>query len=158
MARSNNGRRGLCTLGAGAAPASRASAATPATSAKRQPMETAVRSLGSTYLSTLPLLLQRFSARFGRFGHNRPLRRHRRKQRRNSCRSFEGLHTAGLLLAVRIAFPDHHHNRAHDLDCIQEGARSTGATAFVNTERGRTRTGTLTQPSPQPIRRRLPAH
>jgi tetraacyldisaccharide-1-P 4'-kinase len=46
-----------------------------------------------------------------------------------------------LLLASRIPFPDHHHYKAHDLDCIQEAARSTGATAFVITGKDRMRLG-----------------
>ncbi len=56
---------------------------------------------------------------------------------------FEGLQTAGLHLASRVAFADHHQYKAHDLDCILEAARSTSATAFVTTEKDRVRLGKL---------------
>lgn len=56
---------------------------------------------------------------------------------------FAGLEAAGLHLASRIAFPDHHHYKAHDLDCIQDAARSISATAFVTTEKDRVRLGKL---------------
>jgi tetraacyldisaccharide 4'-kinase len=56
---------------------------------------------------------------------------------------FAGLDAAGLHLASRIAFPDHHHYKAHDLDCIQDAVRSIGATAFVTTEKDRVRLGKL---------------
>ena len=56
---------------------------------------------------------------------------------------FAGLEAAGLHLASRIAFADHHHYKAHDLDCIQEAARSIGATTFVTTEKDRVRLGKL---------------
>ncbi|HEV2484452.1 MAG TPA: tetraacyldisaccharide 4'-kinase [Terracidiphilus sp.] len=56
---------------------------------------------------------------------------------------FEGLVAAGLHLASRIAFADHHHYKAHDLDCIQDAARSIGATAIVTTEKDRVRLGKL---------------
>ena len=54
---------------------------------------------------------------------------------------FVGLQAAGLQVASRIAFPDHHHYKTHDLDCIQEAARSIRATAFVTTEKDRVRLG-----------------
>jgi tetraacyldisaccharide 4'-kinase len=56
---------------------------------------------------------------------------------------FAGLQAAGLHLASRIAFPDHHQYKDHDLDCIQDAARSTAATAFVTTEKDRVRLGEL---------------
>ena len=56
---------------------------------------------------------------------------------------FAGLDAAGLHLASRIAFADHHHYKAHDLDCIQDAARSIGATAIVTTEKDRVRLGKL---------------
>jgi tetraacyldisaccharide 4'-kinase len=64
---------------------------------------------------------------------------------------FEGLQAAGLHLASRIAFPDHHHYKTHDLDCIQDAARSIGATAFVTTEKDRTRLGKLASALPEAI-------
>ncbi|MDR3748357.1 MAG: tetraacyldisaccharide 4'-kinase [Acidobacteriota bacterium] len=56
---------------------------------------------------------------------------------------FAGLEAAGLHLASRLAFPDHHLYVQHDLDCIQDAARSTAAAAFVTTEKDRVRLGEL---------------
>ena len=56
---------------------------------------------------------------------------------------FAGLEAAGLHLASRIAFADHHHYKAHDLDCIQDAVRSISATAIVTTEKDRVRLGKL---------------
>lgn len=56
---------------------------------------------------------------------------------------FAGLESAGLHLGSRIAFADHHNYKAHDLDCIKDAARSTGATAIVTTEKDRVRLGDL---------------
>jgi tetraacyldisaccharide 4'-kinase len=67
---------------------------------------------------------------------------------------IQGLQAAGLRLASRIAFPDHHHYKPHDLDCLQEAARSTAATAFVTTEKDRVRLGKLAAafPASQPLK------
>jgi len=46
---------------------------------------------------------------------------------------FTGLETAGLRLASRIAFPDHHRYSPRDLDQIRARARSNGAAALVTT-------------------------
>lgn len=56
---------------------------------------------------------------------------------------FTGLEAAGLHLASRIAFPDHHRFLQHDLDCILDAARSTRATGFVTTEKDHVRLGKL---------------
>lgn len=56
---------------------------------------------------------------------------------------FIGLETAGVHIASRIAFPDHHHYVEHDLDCIRDAARSIGASVFVTTEKDRVRLGGL---------------
>lgn len=56
---------------------------------------------------------------------------------------FAGLDAAGLHLASRIAFPDHHYYKPHDFDCIQDAARSIGARAIVTTEKDRVRLGKL---------------
>lgn len=56
---------------------------------------------------------------------------------------FAGLEAAGLQLASRIAFTDHHVYKADDLDCIIHAARSTGAKAFVTTGKDRVRLGKL---------------
>jgi tetraacyldisaccharide 4'-kinase len=57
---------------------------------------------------------------------------------------FAGLEAAGLHLASRIAFPDHHNYKDHDLDCIQDAARSIGAKALVTTEKDLVRLGRFT--------------
>lgn len=54
---------------------------------------------------------------------------------------FAGLEAAGLHLASRIAFADHHRYETHDLDCIRDAARSIGATTVVTTEKDRVRLG-----------------
>ena len=56
---------------------------------------------------------------------------------------FAGLESAGLHLASRIAFADHHRYVQHDLDCILGAARSIKATAFSTTEKDRVRLGRL---------------
>jgi tetraacyldisaccharide 4'-kinase len=61
---------------------------------------------------------------------------------------FAGLEAAGLHLASRFAFPDHHHYKAHDLDCIQDAARSIGATTVLTTEKDRVRLGKLGETLP----------
>jgi tetraacyldisaccharide 4'-kinase len=61
---------------------------------------------------------------------------------------FAGLESAGLHLASRIAFADHHNYRPHDLDCINDAARSTGATTIITTEKDRVRLGKLSESLP----------
>jgi tetraacyldisaccharide 4'-kinase len=61
---------------------------------------------------------------------------------------FAGLEAAGLHLASRIAFADHHHYKAHDLDCIKDAARSTGATTIFTTEKDKVRLGKLGESLP----------
>jgi tetraacyldisaccharide 4'-kinase len=61
---------------------------------------------------------------------------------------FAGLAEAGLHLASRIAFADHHHYKTHDLDCIRDAARSTGAKAVFTTEKDRVRLGKLGESLP----------
>jgi tetraacyldisaccharide 4'-kinase len=70
---------------------------------------------------------------------------------------FAGLEAGGLHLASRIAFPDHHSYKEHDLDCIRDAARSIGATALVTTEKDRTRLGKLAAEFPGPIPLRIAA-
>ena len=48
---------------------------------------------------------------------------------------FAGLERAGLHLAARIAFRDHHYYTARDLDRLQATALATGATAFITTQK-----------------------
>ncbi len=54
---------------------------------------------------------------------------------------FEGLERGGLQVASRVAFPDHHRYDPHDLDCLQDAARSIRAAALVTTEKDRVRLG-----------------
>lgn len=61
---------------------------------------------------------------------------------------FAGLEAAGLHIASRIAFADHHHYKIHDLDCIRDAARSTGASAVFTTEKDRVRLGNLGESLP----------
>ncbi|HEV2134574.1 MAG TPA: tetraacyldisaccharide 4'-kinase [Terracidiphilus sp.] len=58
---------------------------------------------------------------------------------------FASLETAGLQLAARLAFPDHHPYTAHDLDRIQTAAQAAGARATVTTEKDRVRLGRLSE-------------
>jgi tetraacyldisaccharide 4'-kinase len=62
---------------------------------------------------------------------------------------FDGLTKAGLHLASRIPFPDHHIYKDHDLDCIEAAALSTGAVGFVTTEKDRMRLGSLIDAFPE---------
>ena len=59
---------------------------------------------------------------------------------------FAGLEAAGLHLASRIAFPDHHIYKVHDLDCVRDAVRGIGATGVITTEKDRVRLGELGEP------------
>ncbi|HWG21160.1 MAG TPA: tetraacyldisaccharide 4'-kinase [Terracidiphilus sp.] len=48
---------------------------------------------------------------------------------------FEGLQSAGVPLAARRAFPDHHRYTSHDLDRLTSRARAAGAVALLTTEK-----------------------
>ncbi len=61
---------------------------------------------------------------------------------------FKGLESAGLKLAVRFAFADHHSYTAADLARIESEARAAGATALLTTEKDRIRLGGLTAALP----------
>jgi tetraacyldisaccharide 4'-kinase len=56
---------------------------------------------------------------------------------------FAGLEAAGLNLALRTAFRDHHRYTARDLDRLSASAQATGATALITTEKDRLRLGRL---------------
>ena len=62
---------------------------------------------------------------------------------------FQGLENAGLQLAARIAFPDHHRYTQADMERIQNAARTAGAKAFVTTEKDRVRMGKLADAFPE---------
>jgi tetraacyldisaccharide 4'-kinase len=66
---------------------------------------------------------------------------------------FQGLESAGVKLAARIAFADHHNYTAADLARIESAARSAGATALLTTEKDRIRIGALatTLPASLPL-------
>jgi tetraacyldisaccharide 4'-kinase len=61
---------------------------------------------------------------------------------------FAGLEAAGLQLASRIVFPDHHLYKTHDLDCIRDAIRNIGAAAVLTTEKDRVRLGKLVESLP----------
>jgi tetraacyldisaccharide 4'-kinase len=52
---------------------------------------------------------------------------------------FAGLERAGMTVAARHAFRDHHRFTARDLDLLTALARRTGATALITTEKDRIR-------------------
>jgi|HubBroStandDraft_6_1064221.scaffolds.fasta_scaffold257762_2 tetraacyldisaccharide 4'-kinase len=56
---------------------------------------------------------------------------------------FAGLEAAGLRLAGRFAFRDHHPYTARDLDRLQAAARAAGATALVTTAKDKVRLAPL---------------
>lgn len=62
---------------------------------------------------------------------------------------FAGLQAAGLHLATRTAFPDHHRYVQHDLDCVLDAARTIKASAIITTEKDRVRLGKLAAAFPQ---------
>jgi len=65
---------------------------------------------------------------------------------------FAGIQSAGLHLASRIAFPDHHRYKVRDLVRVQDAARAAGANAIVTTAKDRVRLGKLTSVFPESIR------
>jgi tetraacyldisaccharide 4'-kinase len=56
---------------------------------------------------------------------------------------FAGLEAAGLDLAARIAFPDHHRYTPGDFAHLESTARATNAAALITTEKDRARLGLL---------------
>jgi tetraacyldisaccharide 4'-kinase len=66
---------------------------------------------------------------------------------------FEGLGRAGLNVAARLAFPDHHRYTTHDLERITAEARKVNAAVLLTTEKDHVRLGTLAPDiSPVPLR------
>ncbi len=61
---------------------------------------------------------------------------------------FAGLEQAGLTLADRAAFPDHHRYTPRDLQTLAAKARATGATSFLTTEKDAIRLRSLHSPLP----------
>jgi len=64
---------------------------------------------------------------------------------------FSGLEAAGLILASRTIFPDHHRFTAKDFDRLVDKARGAGATALVTTEKDRVRLGPLASRFPDSL-------
>jgi len=56
---------------------------------------------------------------------------------------FNGLESAGLRLAARMAFADHHSYSAGDVERIVAAAQKAGATTLLTTEKDRVRLGAL---------------
>jgi tetraacyldisaccharide 4'-kinase len=56
---------------------------------------------------------------------------------------FTGLESAGLHVASRIAFRDHHRYIQHDIDCLLDAARSVKASALIATDKDLVRLGPL---------------
>ncbi len=61
---------------------------------------------------------------------------------------FQGLESAGVKLAARTVFADHHKYTAADLARIESEARDAGATALLTTEKDRIRIGSLAESLP----------
>jgi tetraacyldisaccharide 4'-kinase len=61
---------------------------------------------------------------------------------------FAGLEAAGLRLAARVAFPDHHRYTPADLRRLAASARAAGATALVTTGKDQVRLGKLASTLP----------
>jgi tetraacyldisaccharide 4'-kinase len=61
---------------------------------------------------------------------------------------FGGLEAAGLRLAARMTFRDHHRYIARDLGRLQSAARAAGASALVTTEKDKVRLESLVAPFP----------
>jgi tetraacyldisaccharide 4'-kinase len=56
---------------------------------------------------------------------------------------FAGLESAGLQLAVRKAFPDHHSYTAPEVEQLRADASAVGASAIITTEKDSLRLGKL---------------
>ncbi len=59
-----------------------------------------------------------------------------------------GLEPAGLRVAARIVFPDHHKYSARDLWRLQAAAQTSGAAALITTQKDQVRLGSLPENSP----------
>lgn len=69
----------------------------------------------------------------------------------HSQQFFAGLEDAGLHLASRVAFADHHPYADHDIDCLLDAARSVHAAALVTTEKDLARLGKLAGRIPEAL-------
>jgi tetraacyldisaccharide 4'-kinase len=64
---------------------------------------------------------------------------------------FAGIEAAGLHIAARIAFPDHHRFSPADLKRLVTAVRKTRATALITTEKDQVRLGTLSAAFPESL-------
>ena len=64
---------------------------------------------------------------------------------------FAGLEAAGLKVAARIAFPDHHRYTSADLKRLISAAQKTGAAALITTEKDKVRLGKLPSAFPESL-------
>jgi len=64
---------------------------------------------------------------------------------------FTGLEAAGLRIAARLAFPDHHRYTAADLNRLITAAQKTGAAALITTAKDFIRLGTLSAALPDSL-------
>jgi tetraacyldisaccharide 4'-kinase len=64
---------------------------------------------------------------------------------------FAGLEAAGLRIAARLAFPDHHRYTSADLKRLIATARATEAAAFITTEKDQVRLGKLVSAFPETL-------
>jgi tetraacyldisaccharide 4'-kinase len=64
---------------------------------------------------------------------------------------FAGLESAGLQLAVKLAFPDHHRYTAADLERLAASARQAGAATLITTEKDKIRLGKLSSAFPESL-------
>ena len=64
---------------------------------------------------------------------------------------FAGLEVAGLRIAARIAFSDHHRYTARDLDRLAAAARESGGTTLITTEKDQVRLGMLAAALPESL-------
>jgi tetraacyldisaccharide 4'-kinase len=61
---------------------------------------------------------------------------------------FEGLERAGVRVAARFAFADHHRYTVGDLERVTSAAQQAGATALLTTEKDRVRLGAMASSLP----------
>ncbi len=64
---------------------------------------------------------------------------------------FAGLEAAGLKVAARFAFPDHHRYTSADLRRLISVAQKTGAAALIATEKDKVRLGKLSSAFPETL-------
>lgn len=124
----------------------------------REPRKALLRA----HVIAIPANDPEFEAQLRRYGWTGPLWRLRRNMDvpkiagpviafcgiAHSQQFFAGLESAGLHLASRVAFADHHPYIAHDVDCLLDSARAVGAAALITTEKDLARLGPLAQRIP----------